>query len=513
MKNSTIKILAGLITMFVFQACQEDFLEKVNPNTLDSSNFGYTKEEATNLIVAAYSPLNHNLSYGRWQQIIDNLRSDEVYAEGTGEGRIDLDEFAGLSANIGAIKFPWESYYTSIFRANLALELISERALSGPDAEKVMVEIGEAHFLRAYNYFWLLLNYQNIPLITSSPEDRDAFYAAQENPEVVWEFVIQEFTNAKPLLPDSWSNEYLGRATKGAAAACLGRAYLYRYNFFKDGNDLQKAKENFEEVLSMGYSLTPDYFANFSLEGEFNEESLFEIPFVTYNGLTNYGLNHPSRFFGSMRGQEFGPLETGSWSGQQPTTVGFEAFTDTTFDGNIDPRRDATFHYNKPGETLYGKSYHTLYGNESDYVGWKKYQVSMYPEMYPAERINGLWPPLNYREFRLGDLLLLLAEVENEMGNISKAVEYVNRVRERAGVVPLDPSNFDKAMLSDQLVHERSVELMGEGKRWYDLLRWGKLEQYIKPIRPSFTPGIHEYLPIPANEMATNPNIVQNNGY
>lgn len=501
-------VTAGLVL-----SCSDDFLEKTNPNTLASDNFGFTEEEAFNLITAAYSPLNKQLLFGRWQQMTDNLRSDEAYAFGTGEGRGDLDEFGPLSASSVPPGLMWEALFTGVFRSNLALQLITERAAEQEGVE-VQEEIGEAHFLRAYYYFWLVLNFNRVPLVEEPPFDRDEFYPAQAEPQEVWNFVIEEFTAAKERLPESWPDDQLGRATRGAATGCLARAYLFRYNLYGDQQDLQQAKANFDEVLQSGmYQLADDYFANFSLEDEFNSESIFEIPFVTYNGATNYNPNAQNAFQGEIRGQEFAPINTGGWQSVQPLERAFEEFTDLTPGGEIDPRRDVTFHYNKPDEMLYGIRFDTLYADNLDYVAWKKYQVSMYPEMYPTERVNNLWPPLNYRELRLGDMLLMLAEVENELGNTAQAVAYINQVRERAGVVPLNAGEFNQSSLRDQLVHERAVELCGEGKRWYDLLRWGRLEEIIKPLRPAFTSGIHEYLPIPANELSVNPNLVQNNGY
>jgi len=511
----TIKTGLFLAAALLAQSCGDDFLEKQNPNAIPAETWGATEEEAFNLITGAYSPLNKQLLYGRWQQMTDNLRADEAYAYNEAEGRGDLDEFSTLTASNVPVLYAWQNYFVGVFRANLALERITQNALNGPEADKVQDEIGEAHFLRAYNYFWLVLNFKNVPLITETPVDRNEFYPTQATPEEVWRFVIDEFTQAKALLPESWPNKQLGRATKGAAAACLGRAYLFRYNFYKNPDDLVQAKANFDEVVSGGkYALTKSYFDNFSLEKEFNSESVFEIPFVTYTGNTNYNPDANNSIQGEIRGQEFAPLRVpGVWASTQPVRRAFDEFTDLTPDGKPDPRRDVTFHYNKPGETLYGRAFLSLYKDTPDYVGWKKYQVSMYPDRYPTERVNNQWPSLNYRELRLGDVLLMLAETENELGNTGRAVELINQVRSRAGVMPLNAADFDKARLQDQLVHERAVELCGEGKRWFDLLRWGRLEQSLKPLTPGFTPGIHEYFPIPAAELALNPNLKQNDGY
>lgn len=509
----TIGIACALVAA---QSCSEDFLEKSNPNTIGSDNFGSTEEEVERLVVGAYSPLNKQFLFGRWQQITDNIRSDEARNRDTGAESYALNVFAPLSPASPPAGYGWDMFYVGVFRANFLLETIEGRAMEGSDADQLNEERGEAHFLRAYYYFWLLLNYNNIPLVTETPTNQDEFYPTQAAPEDVWQFVIDEFTLAKQYLPDSWPASQLGRATKGAATACLGRAYLFRYNFLENPDDLTSAKTNFDEVLASGrYSLTADYFANFSLDNEFNSESLFEIAFGSFTGATNYGHNHPSAIQGNIRGIEFAPknptqsgvkFKAATWASVEPEPRAFNEFSDLTPEGGTDPRRDATFHYNKPGERIYDVPFTEAYGENSDYIAWKKYQVTMYPDRWSGERVNNVFQPINYREFRLADMLLLLAEVENELGNTGTAVEYINDVRERAGVVLLE-TDFSQQTLRQQLVHERAVELCGEGKRWYDLLRWGLLEEYISPLHPEFTPGRHEYLPIPALELSVNPNL------
>jgi starch-binding outer membrane protein, SusD/RagB family len=515
MKRSVKKIAILFFASLFTQSCGEDFLDKQNPNSIPAESWGFTEEEAFTLVTGAYSPLNKHFLYGRWQQVTDNLRSDEAYAYTPGDGRGDLDVFNTLTSSNQPVLFMWQNFYTGVFRANLALEQITAKALNGPEAGQVQDELGDAHFLRAYYYFWLVLNFQNIPLITKTPVDRNEFYPGQASPESVWQFIIDEFTLAKGLLPDSRPNQQLGRATKGAATACLGRAYLFRYNLYKNADDLIQAKANFDEVVNSGrYTLTGNYFDNFSLEKEFNSESVFEIPFVTYSGNVNYNPDVNNSIQGEIRGQEFAPLKVpGVWASTQPLRRAFDEFTDLTSDGKTDPRRDVTFHYNKPGETLYGRSFQSLYKDNLDYVGWKKYQVSMYPDRYPTERVSNQWPPLNYRELRLADVLLLLAETENELGNTTRAVDLINQVRSRAGVAALDVNAFNQVSLRNQLMHERAVELCGEGKRWYDLMRWGRLAEVLQSIRPGFILGTHEYLPIPSEEISVNTNLKQNNGY
>jgi len=119
---------------------------------------------------------------------------------------------------------------------------------------------------------------------------------------------------------------------------------------------------------------------------------------------------------------------------------------------------------------------------------------------------------INDRAFRYADVLLLLAETENELNNQSVAIGYINKVRERANLSAYS-GGTDKSAVKNEIIHQRYVELFKEGERFYDLRRWGLLEETIKKADPTRGANFHkkhEYLPIPAKELQTNPLCVQN---
>lgn len=117
---------------------------------------------------------------------------------------------------------------------------------------------------------------------------------------------------------------------------------------------------------------------------------------------------------------------------------------------------------------------------------------------------------INHRVIRWADVLLMRAEIENELNNPSVAIDLLNEVRERVGMpkygTPLMNIQYpvdSKANIFKAIMHERRVELNGEQSRYFDLLRWGIIKDEI----PAFTVGKHEFFPIPQKEISTNSSI------
>ncbi|WP_171017760.1 RagB/SusD family nutrient uptake outer membrane protein [Sphingobacterium daejeonense] len=119
---------------------------------------------------------------------------------------------------------------------------------------------------------------------------------------------------------------------------------------------------------------------------------------------------------------------------------------------------------------------------------------------------------------RYADVLLMLSEAENELGNISGSVRWMNMIRERAGLPALATSTT-KAEITEKIFSERAIEFVGEFQRRFDLNRWGKLVEAAKsvavdnPIGAAKVRPYHQYYPISQDEIIKNPNLKQNEGY
>lgn len=338
--------------------------------------------------------------------------------------------------------------------------------------------------------------------------------------------------------------EEKGRATSGAAWALLGKAHLFQANESKDQADFIAARNAFLNVINdhENYDLEARYDNNFEEETEHGPESIFEVGFNPSLGTADLwssdngsGLNECT-----LRGIEYGCF---NWYNAYPFRDLVEEF-ETVADNGVkdDPRLGYCIYqtgdlYNKGNDTavLYCDTLrywvdNVLHSEIRFQYGWKKYQN------YYKQKSESFYSGINTKVIRLADVLLMMAEVENELGSIPEAIEYLNQVRNRADVMM--PNYGSSAMntiypVSDQnhlriaIEHERKIELCNEQVRINDLIRWRRLEAFIReeaiPMLPgymkdmmSFDPAIHYLWPIPQSEIDSNPSITQedqNYGY
>jgi hypothetical protein len=192
-----------------------------------------------------------------------------------------------------------------------------------------------------------------------------------------------------------------------------------------------------------------------------------------------------------------------------------EFLEETTAGGERDPRLAASFLFDYTDEggpdatMIYGQTFTQRYGTDNDRVWFRKFQNDHWKDF------EGYNSPNNWRYIRYADVLLMYAEALNATGSTTAAYEYVDRVRERAGLEKLSVTmpDLDEDEFLEQLKHERLLELSGEGHRWNDLARWGDLGPELADRDPgfdNFVIGKHELLPIPQLDIDINPNLDQN---
>ena len=472
-------------------ACSETDLEQTNPNALSPDTFFKTEAQVQSAVNAAYANLQTRGLYSRHMFFM----MDNMSHENAGNPQLEADKRAYLDFSFdsahGAIGAYWESCYRGIARANFVIgnsDKINEVSDSFISATNKAKFIGEAKFLRALYYFFLTTRFGDLPLVVDIPETGEGLPRSPQS--AVYAQIIADLTDASSSLLDE-SAEEDGRATKGAAIALLGKVHL-----FMGEKGLALAEFN---KLS-GYSLEPNYFDNFTEEGEHGSESVFE---VVYDDALGTGAKWNSDRSGeganeaTFRGQEYGCL---NWF-------------------NVYPSDDLLDEY-EVGDTRYADNFYTegdLYEGgasvmpelaASDGVkraGWKKYQN--YYKDASEDQDSGI----NFKVIRYADVLLMMAECEP---NIGIAVGYINQVRNRAGLADLAPAPANATDLMTAIMHERKVELAGEQTRFNDIMRWGVAATELAGT--NFQVGKSELLPIPNIELDSNVNINnenQNPGY
>jgi len=508
-----------LLILFTVSSCDDEFLEPVNENQLSPDTFWQSADDARKAIVGAYSPISTVFGWGRMMILHTVYRSDVVDPFAFQGVTTDASNFS-INPNFGRLNEIWGEFWKTIFRTNLIFENLPNIEDPNFSDEERNTILGEAHFLRAFQYFYLVSMFRNVPLLTEPPAGLEEVTAAPADPAAVWEQIIADLKQAQSLLPAEWSADNAGRATSGAATAMLGKTYLYRAGIENNAGDYALAAAEFKKVIDSGlYSLVPDYSDNFNAAGENNSESIFEIQFDD-NGLA-WGADNPETLRAAAWEPDMAPPPFTSQNGFEINDWAYERFLETpTVDNNIDPRAFSTFIWNYPDATIYQENFADAYATNLDFVGGRKYLDFETPDKPQSDfGFAGFPSVINWRLIRYADVLLMYAEAENEANGPSPAVfDALNEVRQRANMPTI--TGLGQDALREAIRNERVLELSLEGTRYYDLLRWGLIPERFTN-NPQFrenTGGVfyqpgREYLPIPQSEIATNPLYPQNPGY
>jgi hypothetical protein len=288
----------------------------------------------------------------------------------------------------------------------------------------------------------------------------------------------------------------LGRISQGAAQALLVKTYLWR----KKWAEARLVAESI--IASNEYQLTPDYADIFTLAGENNEESVFEIQYMNASG-GNWGKNNANEgsftnVFQRARGQ------FGGYGFNIPT----QHFVDEFFkEGFEDPRLKSTVF--RIGDAMGDRGIFTIEATGGfPYLYYPKKYFSNKSEDAPFgdPNPNG---GTNDRVIRFSDVLLMHAEACYWTGDEISAKNSLNRVRARVGIPPISASGL---ALLEAIYRERRIELGLEAHRFFDLVRTGQAPQVLGAL--GFVQGVHELFPIPNSQiLATNGALTQNPGY
>ncbi|WP_230407883.1 RagB/SusD family nutrient uptake outer membrane protein [Flavobacterium hydrocarbonoxydans] len=478
-----VVVLSGILAI---NSCDTKDLELTNPNALSPETFFKTKNQVQSAVNACYANLQTRGLYARHIFFALDLMSQEAKGNPQLEGnKVPFSNFT-FDASSDIVQFYWESCFLGISKANFVLdneEKIQALSNSILTQEQKNKYLGEAHFLRAYYYFLLVPRFGDLPIYTTQTTEG----LARSSKEEVYKLIEADFDFAsKNLL--SKSVEDKGRATREAAFAYLGKVLLYQKKY-------DEALVAFNKVT--GFSLETNFYNNFMDETEHGPESIFEIE---YDETLGVGDKWGSDTAGdgvaesTLRGQEYGNL---GWFNVYPS----DDLLDEYEAG--DKRFGETFYvpgsvYNEGKNTMVAANFTSSAGIRRG--GWKKYQN------YYKRTDENLDSSINFKVMRYSDVLLMMAECENQRGGgvQSTAIGYINQVRFRADV-PLLALTLTKDQVFTAIVHERKVELAGEQVRFDDIIRWGLASTELAGT--GFQAGKSELWPIPNRETSSNPNI------
>lgn len=491
--KTNYKILVTIITLLFlnigFYSCSDEFLDNAKAYTIDSENYFNSEDDYYKALVGAYDLL---------QATYVNVMLGEIASDNTlcgGESATDvigfqqIDDMIHTSVNSN-LRDIWNWMFAGVNRANYILEFKDKINFEGKN-----IIIAEARFLRAYYHFELVKWFGGIPMKGDARfqlgDEKNIQRSSVEN---IYASIESDLLFAINNL--SYTAPETGRVTKGAAQALLGKAYLYQEKF-------AEASVVLENLIANGpYDLVQNYNDIFEHSGENGIESVFEVQYTDAEGA---GFNclqcsegNVAVGFNGIRNYN-GPEFDSGFSFNVPVKEVYEAFEQN------DLRRDVAILDINAWATTTGATFsegyeHTGYFN-------RKY-IARKGDLNTGD--PNLTNPNNYRSIRFADVLLMAAEALNR-GGISdmRAQNYLNRVRRRAFGDNLHDIDFTGSTLTQAIYDERRLELVGEGHRFFDLVRTGN-----GSLINGFTVGKNELFPIPIEEIQfSNGNWSQNPGY
>lgn len=465
------KILIPIVILLILQSCSSDLLNTSPEATKVTSQFYADASQIEQGINAVYGTLQYTGQYQQAMLVIGEIPSDNTYDEVPANDSFTYGEFDffTIQPNNSLIASTWKDNYIGIQQANIIFNRID--AIQDMAQATKSNRIGEMKFLRALMYFNLVRVFGDVPLVTKETTNVNDYFGQGRTPvSDVYAFIEKELKDAIPLLPAATTQK--GRVTKAAALGILGKVLITE-------NKYSDALPYLSQIDGLGYSLLSDVSKIFDVTNKNNTEIIFDVQFAS-------GINGNSE--GSPAFQLFSP--SGTVAGAK-------------------------------GHNLPTKEIYNLYaGNDqrkSAYIGLTSNGIPYTKKIVKTSNVIADGGS-NIVVLRLADVYLMMAECYAKANDLSNANGYLNKIKARAGIASVNLAS-QQALLAE-IDKERRLELVGEGHRWFDLVRTGKAVQVMTQHFAS-TPGYstatidqHNLLmPVPQGQINTDPAIKQNPGY
>ena len=519
MKFATAGVLALLV---LAPACTD--LTEIPTSAITPENFYRNADEAIGGLASVYAQLRstndeyYNISEISTDEMIVPTRGQDWYDNGKWLDIHRQTFTANSPAGLDNINSAWTNLFIGVARANVVLSGIENTNFTGKTTM-----VAELRVLRAFYYYMLMDAFGGVPIVT----DPQIAQRAQNTRAEVFAFIEKELKESRADLPAKWSQEMNGRVTQGTVDAILASLYLNAQVFTGTVTTagLQPGTQRWQDALtaanavitSGNYTLATDanqnctpagcgWRKNFTADNNLSPEIIFAVKYIN---VTDIGLNFLMR-----------ALHYNQYSGGEAPWNGFSTLADTynAFDP-VDKRTQIFLAGNQvnlaTGQQAYDRQGNPLVfdPNIPDVTNATEGQgvrIDKWP-LDPAHvtRNNGN----DYAWFRLGEMYLIRAEANNELGNTAAALADINLLRARVFSPPKPlAAGLTQAQMRDAILNERLFELTAEGKRRTDLIRMGKFTSgtwYAKTTNAPYK----ILFPIPQTQIETNPLLVQNPGY
>ncbi len=504
-----IKIM-GVLVFSV--SCSSEFTEIEPVGILDSETFFNTEENTEKALIGLYDLVQFNNGVD-WSSafFLKVLPGDDANAGGGNsedqKQLQDVDDYVNISISNPTIESVWNKHYKTIALANTIINEVEKRNLSNKN-----FAIAEAKFIRAWTYFELTTMWGGVPLRLQNPTQisPEAFAKPKSSRAEIYTQIEADLTAAIAGLPEKSALKNNFRVSKGTAQALLGKVYVFQKKFIE-------AIPLFQSVISNpAHGLEDDVANVWRANTEFGKESLFEVGYINTAGNSWGNFNWGGRTENNIHAQLMGPRGDGffnlngtgiinGWGFNLPTAKIIKAFEDA---GDVN-RKAATViteaELNALGGSLTGKPWDYEGGIRSKYA-------TRASETSPEGTVRELNYGINWRLFRMAEVILLAAEAYNMAGQDNNARTELNKIRKRAGLADVSTTLAGSALF-DAIVNEKFLELSFEGQRFWDLVRWGRASAELSS--KGYT-SKNDLFPIPASEIAKNKGLKpsdQNPGY
>lgn len=415
--------------------------------------------------------------------------------------------------------------YTNEYLRQTASDRLSDRGVSSELAAKIQGFRAEARFLRAYFYWMALDVFGDVPFTTENSPFGGGVNPKQASRKDVFDYCISELTalaaDDSPM-PAARSN--YPRADKGAVLGLLARMYL-NAEVYTGTPMWQEAKDACEDIFTMGYSLCPEYADLFRGDNGENPEALNEVLFgISYDaeqtqsyGGTSYLTLAAIAATDVSSTQMINGVNNG-WGGirvpyeyvEKYFNVRNADYSAGTYD--VNDKRGRMFYIKGRSESMDGALY--VFLNGWSCLKFNNIPHNMDQDSYLATAASKAYSDIDFPMIRLGEIYLIYAEACMNLGQANTALPKVQDLAARAGVTA--PTSITQ----EWLIEERARELMWEGHRRTDLIRYGKFtsSSFLWTYKGgSFSgQGFDDHMKIfaiPASELASNPELHQNPGY
>lgn len=415
--------------------------------------------------------------------------------------------------------------YTNEYLRQTASDRLSDRGVSSELAAKIQGFRAEARFLRAYFYWMALDVFGDVPFTTENSPFGGGVNPKQASRKDVFDYCISELTaltaDDSPM-PAARSN--YPRADKGAVLGLLARMYL-NAEVYTGTPMWQEAKDACEDIFTMGYSLCPEYADLFRGDNGENPEALNEVLFgISYDaeqtqsyGGTSYLTLAAIAATDVSSTQMINGVNEG-WGGirvpyeyvEKYFNVRNADYSAGTYD--VNDKRGRMFYIKGRSESMDGALY--VFLNGWSCLKFNNIPHNMDQDSYLETAASKAYSDIDFPMIRLGEIYLIYAEACMNLGQANTALPKVQELAARAGVTA--PTSITQ----EWLIEERARELMWEGHRRTDLIRYGKFtsSSFLWTYKGgSFSgQGFDDHMKIfaiPASELASNPELHQNPGY